>query len=235
MVEKKLLMMVRTDILPERESEWNKWYDTRHIPERLNKAPGFLSARRFTTINDSPKYMTLYDLNSMEALTTEAYLKIREREASFSSESFEVITPTLPNFSRRLFEQIYPEEGEYQIPDTEIIFVVGHNVPPGREKEFNAWYNTEHIPAMVDRVPGFVTARRFIAVKPQLPPRVSGWLLGPKYLTLYDLESEEVLQSDVFLRETESPWSSWVRSWYSKQWRFLARRIFQGSASKAKV
>jgi len=228
MAEKKILMMVRTDVPPEIESGWNKWYDTTHIPERLNNAPGFLSARRFVTVDDAPKYLTLYDLASIDALTSPAYLKIRDREASLPADSFEAITLTLPNFSRRLFEQIYPEEGEYRIPRTEMIFVVGHDVPAAREEEFNAWYNTEHIPAMVERVPGFATGRRFFAVKPQLPPRVGGWLSSPKYLTLYDLESEGVLGSDAFLRETNSPWTSWVRSCYTKQWRFLARRVFQG-------
>ena len=228
MTKKRVLMMIRTDVRPEMETEWNKWYDTQHIPERLINAPGFISARRAVAIGDTPKYLTLYDLESIDALTTETYLNLREREASLPPDSFEAITPVLPNFSRRLFEQIYPEEGEYRIPDTEIIFVVGHDIPPDREEEFNAWYNTEHIPAMVERVPGFVTARRFVAVKPELPPRVSDWLSSPKFLTLYDLESEDVLQSDTFLRETNSPWSSWVRSWYTKRWRFLSRRIFQG-------
>jgi len=113
------------------------------------------------------------------------------------------------------------------MPDTDILFAVAHDVPPEKEDEFNAWYNTEHIPIMLERVPGFVTARRFVAVQPQLPPRVSDWLIRPKYLTLYDLESEDVLESDIFLKETHSPWSSWVRSWYTKQWRFLARCIFR--------
>jgi len=225
MEDKKLLMMIRTDVPSEIETEWNRWYDDKHIPARLNHAPGFLTARRFVAIDDAPKYLSLYDLANIHALTSKDYLKLREREASLPLDSFEAITPTLPNFSRRIFEKIYPEEGEYRIPNTKIIFVVGHDVPAAREEEFNAWYNTEHIPAMLERVPGFVTARRFMTIKPQLPPRVSDWLSSPKYLTIYDLESKEVLESDIFLRETNSPWSSWIRSWYTRRFRFLAQRI----------
>jgi hypothetical protein len=231
MASKPLLIMIRTNVPPEIEDKWNRWYDTQHIPARLDNAPGFISARRLVTINDDPKHLTLYDLAGMEALTSAPYLKIRETEDALPRDSFEAMTPNLPDFSRRLFEQIYPDTGEYGMPDTEIVFAVAHDVPPEKEDEFNAWYNTEHIPIMLERVPGFVTARRFVAVKPQLPPRVSDWLTRPKYLTLYDLESEDVLESDIFLRETHSPWSSWVRSWYTKQWRFLARCIYRRSSS----
>jgi hypothetical protein len=225
MTKKRILLMVRIgDVPPEIEAEWNKWYDTEHIPNRLNK-PGFLSARRFIAIEGEYKYLTLYDLNSLDALTSEAYLKLRDWEASLPPESFEAMTPRLPDCSRGIYEQIYPEQEEYQIPNTEVLFAVGHDVPPDKEGEFNAWYNTEHIPAM-KRVPGFVTARRFMVIETQLPPRGGSGFSSPKYVTLYDLESEKVFQSEVFLKERNSPWSSWVRSWYSRRFRIVARRIY---------
>lgn len=216
--------MVRTDILPEIEVDWNNWYDTQHIPNRLN-ITGFISARRFVAIEGEPKYLTLYGLTSIQVLTSEAYLKLRDWEASLPPDSFEAITPKLPNFSRGVFKQIYPEQGEYRVPSTKIIFAVGHDVPPNKDEEFNAWYDTEHIPAM-NRVAGFVTSRRFSAADIELPPRAGSRKLSPKYVTLYDLESEEVLRSESFMRETNSPWSSWVRSWYSRRFRILARRLY---------
>jgi hypothetical protein len=225
MTKKRILLMVRIgDVPPEIEGEWNKWYDTEHIPNRLNK-PGFLSVRRFKAIEGEFKYLTLYDLNSINALTSEAYLKLRDWEASLPPDSFEAITPKLPGCSRGIYEQIYPEQEDYQIPNTEILFAVGHDVPPDKEKEFNAWYNTEHIPAM-KRVPGFVTARRFMVIETQLPPRGGSGSSSPKYVTLYDIESERVFQSEAFLKERNSPWSSWVRSWYSRRFRIVARRIY---------
>ncbi len=225
MTEKRILLMVRIgDVPPEIEGEWNKWYDTEHIPNRLNK-PGFLSVRRFIAIEGEYKYLTLYDLNSPDALTSEAYLKLRDWEASLPPESFEAITPKLPNCSRGIYEQICPEGEEYQIPNTEILFAVGHDVPSEKDAEFNAWYNTEHIPAM-NRVPGFVTARRFMVVETQSPSRAGRTSSSPKYVALYDLENERILQSEAFLKEVNSPWSSWVRSWYSRRFRIVARRIY---------
>jgi len=217
--------MVRIgDVPPGIETEWNKWYDTEHIPNRLN-IPGFLWARRFIAIEGEYKYLTLYDLNSIDALTSEAYLKLRDWEASLPPESFEAITPKLPRCSRGLYEQIHAEQESYQIPNTEFLLAVGHDVPPNREEEFNAWYDTEHPPAM-NRVPGFITARRFMAVETQWASRTGRTAMSPKYVALYDLESEKILQSEAFLKEVNSPWSSSVRSWYNRCFRIVARRIY---------
>jgi len=225
MTKQLILLMVRIgDVPPEIEGEWNKWYDTEHIPNRLN-IPGFLSARRFIAIEGEYKYLTLYDLNSIDALTSEAYLKLRDWEASLPPESFEAITPKLPNCSRSIHEQIFPERSEYQIPNTEILFAIGHDVPAEKDAEFNARYNTEHIPAM-NRVPGFVTARRFMVVETQWPSMAGRTSSSPKYVTLYDLESEKVFQSEAFLKERNSPWSSWIRSWYHRRFRIIAQRIY---------
>jgi hypothetical protein len=136
----------------------------------------------------------------------------------------------LPGFSRGFYEPIfiYPGEEEYQTFNTDILFAVGHDVPSNREEEFNAWYNTEHVPIMIDRVPGFLFARRFKLIEAPLSPRVGTGTPSPKYLALYDLSNEKVLESEIFLRETKSPWSTWVRSWYSRRLRILARRIYPG-------
>jgi hypothetical protein len=42
-------------------------------------------------------------------------------------------------------------------------FVVMTNPTAGKEAEFNEWYNTHHIPDVLDvlKVPGFVCAQRF--------------------------------------------------------------------------
>ena len=48
------------------------------------------------------------------------------------------------------------------------------------EEEFNAWYDTEHLPERL-AIPGFRSARR--------------WVRGGTYLATYELDSPEVLQS----------------------------------------
>ncbi|MFM9941297.1 MAG: hypothetical protein ACKVP7_17580 [Hyphomicrobiaceae bacterium] len=73
--------------------------------------------------------------------------------------------------------------------------------PPAFEEEFNAWYDSEHIPERLS-VPGFLTGLRYVAV--------SG---HPRYLAMYDLESYAVLQSPAYNKVgygNASPWTKRV-------------------------
>ncbi len=69
------LLLVMIDIDPEYEVEFNRWYNEEHLPERL-ACPGFLSGRRFVSVEGTPKYLALYDLESPEVLHSDAYRKI---------------------------------------------------------------------------------------------------------------------------------------------------------------
>ncbi len=74
---------------------------------------------------------------------------------------------------------------------------------PAFEEEFNAWYDSEHIPERL-AVPGILTARRYVCA--------SG---HPKYLAMYDLESHAVMSSPAYVRvgyENASPWTKRVTS-----------------------
>ena len=188
MADKRGLIIVMTDPPEDKEQEWNEWYNTKHIPTRM-PIPGFLFARRFVVVEGGPKYLALYDLTDSGVISGEAYLKLRDTERALPPDSFEHITSSLPNLMRGIYDQIFPEDQTYEPPSTEFVFVLGHDVPVGKDDAFDAWYNTEHIPAM-RRVPGFVTARRFRAIQSELPARAGARLSGPKYLTVYDIESE---------------------------------------------
>ena len=71
------------------------------------------------------------------------------------------------------------------------------------DAEFNAWYNTQHLPQL-RAIPGILDAARYVAVKG-----------GPKYLAVYELDSVDVLRSDAFVnrpREQLNPTARQVRS-----------------------
>jgi hypothetical protein len=75
--------------------------------------------------------------------------------------------------------------------------------PPAFEDEFNAWYDTEHIPERV-AVPGFETGIRYVCV--------TG---APRFLAMYDTRSPQVLDSPEYLRvsfDKSSPWTKRVTS-----------------------
>jgi len=98
----RLLMQVRVNIAPEKEQEFNEWYNHVHVPEIL-ACPGFLSGRRFRRVSgDEIRYMALYELESLDALKSEAYQKAR---------GWGKFEPYIRDLSWNVYGQIYPEEG----------------------------------------------------------------------------------------------------------------------------
>lgn len=61
---KEYCYVVFTKPVPGMEAEFNRWYDTRHIPDVL-AVPGFESARRFATTTESGReYLALYTIRT---------------------------------------------------------------------------------------------------------------------------------------------------------------------------
>lgn len=60
-------------------------------------------------------------------------------------------------------------------------FIAQCNAVTGREREFNAWYDTQHMPDML-KIPGFISAERFT---------LAGQ--GPfGFLAIYELETDDL-------------------------------------------
>ena len=92
--------------------------------------------------------------------------------------------------------------------------------PPAFEEEFNAWYDTEHLPERLG-VPGFETALRFVCVEGH-----------PRYLAMYDLASAAVLDAPEYLRvafDNSSPWTRRVLQ-RVRVYRASGRQIYPGCA-----
>jgi hypothetical protein len=54
------------------ETAFNTWYDKEHVPA-LAKVPGVLSARRFRSSGNGPKYVALYHLTSPDVVDSAAW------------------------------------------------------------------------------------------------------------------------------------------------------------------
>jgi hypothetical protein len=66
---------------PTLEEEFNAWYDTEHIAERL-AVPGFDTALRYVCTDGAPRYLAMYDLASADVLNSPAYRKVGYDNAS---------------------------------------------------------------------------------------------------------------------------------------------------------
>ncbi|MGH6913184.1 MAG: hypothetical protein ACREH3_05710 [Geminicoccales bacterium] len=66
---------------PTFEEEFNEWYDTEHVPERL-AVPGFESGLRYVCIAGTPRYLAMYDLARPQVLETPEYLRVSLERSS---------------------------------------------------------------------------------------------------------------------------------------------------------
>jgi hypothetical protein len=93
-------------------------------------------------------------------------------------------------------------------------------VPPAFEEEFNAWYDTEHVPERL-AIPGFETGLRFVCLDG-----------APKYLAMYDLAGPDVLNSPEYAQvggANFSPWSKRVLA-RVRSYRSAGTQIYPGDA-----
>jgi hypothetical protein len=70
-------------------------------------------------------------------------------------------------------------------------FVVLTNPTPGKDVEFNRWYNEQHIPDVLNAA-GFVCAQRFRLSETQNSPKTDQTY---KYLALYEIETDDLAAS----------------------------------------
>ncbi len=83
------LLIVTVEVDPAVEAEWNRWYDTTHLPDAL-KCPGVRRGRRYVSSGEISEsnagkternlkriYTTIYELDSPAATTTPEFKAMR--------------------------------------------------------------------------------------------------------------------------------------------------------------
>jgi len=193
------LLFVATDLEPADESAVNRWYDGRHVPQR-QALPGFLTARRYVAFSGGPKYAALYDMESPDALKSDAYKSLSQPPIQ-TQEDREMVAKFKNNL-RGVMTQIL-SAGAETAPSPDVaraLLCVGLEPEPAYEEEYNAWYNDEHIPFLI-KVPGVLRARRFRALEG-----------SPRYLAVYELTEPSVRQGAGFSAAADTPWSARMRA-----------------------
>jgi antibiotic biosynthesis monooxygenase (ABM) superfamily enzyme len=196
------LLMVWTDIDPEYEADYNRWYDEEHIGELL-AVPGFLSAGRYVALRGGPKYLALYELDAPEVLRSAAFLdevRFRASPGRARHAGGSIGRNYLSNGYRQIFPMHWDPIAATREP-APFLQMGRIDIPAMVEEEFNDWYNTAYIPPYL-AVPGCLGARRYVAVDGQ-----------PKYLTLYEFANADVSESAPWAKARDgNPWSKRVRA-----------------------
>ena len=90
--------IVETDVLPEHEADFNRWYDREHLPG-LAAVPGTIRARRFRNTEASPRYHACYDIATPTTVGNREWRAVRETPWSGK------VRPAFRNTRRTLFRR----------------------------------------------------------------------------------------------------------------------------------
>ena len=109
------------------------------------------------------------------------------------------------------------------------VFSAAMDVDPGREALFNEVYDAEHVPLLL-KVPGVISIARFKTE--ELTLSIGGQRRTivvenePKYNSLYEVESPEVLVSDAWAKAVDQGrWPGEVRPHTKNRRHVLYRRL----------
>jgi hypothetical protein len=62
--------------------------------------------------------------------------------------------------------------------------------------------------------------------KSQFPPMTDRGGILSRYLTIWDVEDKGAFETEEFRRAAASPWSQWVRSWYTRKICAFYERVY---------
>ena len=195
------LLMLWTDVDPQHEAEFNRWYNEEHIKHLLG-VPGFLSGGRYVALKGGPKYLAMYELEDPNVLRTADFLDaVRYKPSPWRAKASGGHVGR--NYLLNAYRQIYPARTnpiDLTMEMPKFLQMGRMDIPSHVEEEFNAWYNTAYIPGYLT-VPGVIRARRFVVVEGQ-----------PKYLTVYEFEHPKVPEGDGWAKVRDSnPWTHRIR------------------------
>ncbi|MCP4905353.1 MAG: hypothetical protein GY910_10270 [bacterium] len=191
------LLQLSSEIDSEIEDAFNRWCDA-HL--RVDLAlPGYRRARRLLRDQNwagsgaAMPYLTLYDLEDLSALTSEAH----RRHDQSMPEAFEGHL----RFERAVFREIACLGVDAAEVEGAALFHVMIEVEAGFEEEFERWYAGEHVPAVLT-TPGVLSVRRYLQVEDP-----AGRTSPPERYTclaIYEMDDAEVLARPEAIRIAEA-------------------------------
>jgi hypothetical protein len=208
MTDAKGLITVWLHVPPEREEEFNDWYNLEHIRQMVG-LPGFVGGRRYMVENATPKYLAWYDTVDETIEPGPDFQKVVAEPTPWSQRIRRFYGDNRERMNFRLMRDV----GTASREDTPWLYIVHTDIPDHIVDEYNEWYDQEHLPRLVT-VPGVVRARRYAAV--------SG---SPRYLTAYELTDKDAFESPAGLKARKTPWTEKMRSLFQNTRRSMCRLV----------
>ncbi len=211
------LLAAAFDFSNAHSDEFHDWYDLEHIPER-QAVPGFGASERWISVEKPTIAVATYDLDTLDVLQSESYQSVAHENITVWSKRVTTMCDYLLRFEG---SQITP--GEAIAPEgAGGMLLNAMNVTAEAEADFNAWYDEEHLPALL-AVPGTLAARRYRSGEDPQGKR------SHRYLAIYHLTSPEVTRSAAWKAAVDTPWSDRMRPHFRDRMRLLTRRYVRNT------
>ncbi|WP_375457884.1 hypothetical protein [uncultured Enterovirga sp.] len=122
------ILAVWNDRADEIAADYERWYQTDHVPERL-AVPGFRSARRYEATDGDRAFFTFYEMDGAAVLKSPAYTAC----LSSPSEMTRTIMPRFLGMIRSVFEEdAQPGGAGTEIVGGAAVVLRFHGTTPGR-------------------------------------------------------------------------------------------------------
>jgi hypothetical protein len=188
------------------EDDFHDWYDTEHIPARL-AIDGFERAARYRAIEGTPRYLAVYELRDLRALEDPAYQALKRAPSALTAR----MLANVHGFTRFTCE-VVSDSGSAEEPA--YLSVVAFAVAPRDAAAFDDWYESEHIPLLL-QADDWIRIRRY---------RVLSGDGGPwTDIALHELRSTSVMNSPERAAARSAPKRMALadRPWFAESGRWL--------------
>jgi len=142
------MLLTLTDVSARDERDYNEWYNREHIDDRVN-LPGFHRGRRYAAVRGSPKYLAVYECDTVAILGAPNYLQTLDNQTPWSKS----VMARFTHFTRLTLRiQIDQTHGIGSALAT-VRFVPD----PHRRKALIQWLSEQALPRLIAR-PGMLGA-----------------------------------------------------------------------------
>ena len=128
------MLCTRMDIEPANVDEFNRWFDKEHMEERA-AIPGFLNTRRYEALAGSPRYLNLYDAETLDALGGPAYQKALQNQTDWSK--------TVMTYFQNFHRTVGRVKVSFGVGHGAVVGLVWVNPVDGRQDDLRQWFETQ--------------------------------------------------------------------------------------------
>lgn len=201
------LITVQLQTAPEREEEFNAWYNTEHIPQVVALS-GIVRARRYQCDTAKIKYLAWYETADEHVEAGPHFQCIVEHPTEWSQRMRTLYGDKRERMNFKLMCEVANTSNTGPVTDAPWMYIVHTDIPDHIVDEYNAWYDKEHLPRCAN-IPGVLRARRYMAAV------CTSGTVNPKYLTAYEMTGNDVWESPAAQAARKTPWTEKMRSLFS--------------------